>query len=247
MIAQKAAATTTGRQMFYYEVVPTWDVVEGGPSRREILRRDEPLASANYVSSVDAAGLHHPALNISVPIVLVPQENAAPARLWVDTRCSQRAYRNLLRVLAEFRITDVSSRRALSKKKSVECYAMDVRNTQAPRSLTDYMVENYTTFGGSFDELLCVGAEATRPSRAEFVTGPTMKHPRLLSLAVDAYLVQSATNCHLYLDTTLSWEGYCRILEALRKAHVLDKTWLKTSLHYGSTDLRAPWVRRDCK
>jgi hypothetical protein len=242
---EKVAIEAKGRRVRFHDVT-TWDDGYGGHDT-VTNRWDEPLATANMVSSIDSKGLHRPALDIDLPVVLVPAKpgHFSATHLWIDVKCSDRAYQNLIKVLREFRIIDVGYLIGLNKQGSEECYAMDAKETQTPRALTDYMIENFATFKGSFDQLLYKAAEETKPTRSDLVRGPAMKNPRLLPLFVDAYLVESSANYHLYLDTILSWDGYYRVLEALRKARIINKSWLQLSLQLKRTDLRPPWAQKN--
>jgi hypothetical protein len=192
------------------------------------------------VTSRDAKGLHRPALDIDLPIAWVKRSNGDD-HIWIDARCSKRAYRNLLQVLREFRIIDTSYVKPLSAEEAAKCYSLDSEVVVDTKAITAYMKSHAASYDGSFDQLLREAAE-NAVSTTHQVPGPKMAHPILLPLHVDAVVVDSASNHHLYLDTILSWDGYERVLGALKRAKIIEKKYYLMSIYREATCLRPPWA-----
>lgn len=74
-------------------------------------------------------------------------------------------------------------------------------------------------------------------------------HTIMLDLDVPAKLVPSSTpgHSHLYIDVTLPWWRYRRLLDALVEANVLEPGYVRASKVRGFTALRLPWIRKDAR
>jgi hypothetical protein len=72
------------------------------------------------------------------------------------------------------------------------------------------------------------------------------KHTIMLDLDVPATLVPSSTegHSHLYIDVELDYEGYARLLRALRDAGVIQPGFARQLKARGFTALRLPWVKK---
>jgi hypothetical protein len=98
-------------------------------------------------------------------------------------------------------------------------------------------VEN-TTFVGS-------------AGQADIVTSITESDPYIhtvvLDIDMEAKLVPSSTegHYHLYIDKTMGWDKYVRLLEALAEAGILEPGYVGASIARGFTAVRLPWVKKE--
>lgn len=76
--------------------------------------------------------------------------------------------------------------------------------------------------------------------------GGRARHAPILDLDVPATLIASSTtgHSHLYLDVPMSWRAYKRVLRALAKAGVIEKSWCRASISGRATLLSPPWRRK---
>jgi hypothetical protein len=202
-----------------------------------------PDNPATLVSSRDARGLHRPALDIDLPVTWVKRSDGSD-HIWIDVKCSRRAYANLLQVLREFRLIDTNYVKPLDKAESALCYELDRYPAIDSAAITDYMKDRAGTFNGSFDQLLREAADPAVGHAPGAVSGPQMKHPVLLPLHVGAVVLDSTSNHHLYLDTILSWDGYARVLLALKRAKIIESKYFLLAIRRQATCLRPPWFTK---
>lgn len=75
------------------------------------------------------------------------------------------------------------------------------------------------------------------------------QHCPVLDIDVPAYLVPSSTpgHSHLYIDLPMSWRTYRRLLRALARAGVLEKTYVDASIRRRHTAVRVPWLKKGDK
>lgn len=73
-------------------------------------------------------------------------------------------------------------------------------------------------------------------------TNPSLVDPWPILLNCEAMLLPSAKNTHLYLDHTLTWVDYKRLLGKLVSTNLLEDGYVKASKAKGASMLRLPWV-----
>ena len=241
---KEASGKTRGRLLY----VTSTKVINGGYDCKEeetftpVENLGNPTNPAILVTSRDANCLHRPALDIDVPIAWVHRSDGTD-HIWVDVKCSERAYNHLLQVLREFRIIDAAYTKPLTTDEAEACYALDRETTIDSKAVTAYMKAMAPLFRGSFDQLLREAAHHyTTP--VDSVPGPEMRHPKLLPLHVGAVVVDSTSNHHLYLDTILSWDGYARVLFALKRAKIIERGYFSMGIQRRATLLRPPWAHK---
>jgi hypothetical protein len=84
------------------------------------------------------------------------------------------------------------------------------------------------------------------PFKADFISSrlrdDVHHHAPALDIDIPARLVASKTpgHSHLYLDVSLSWRQYKRLLKALAKAGVIEWSWYRSAVRSGSTLLTVP-------
>lgn len=99
----------------------------------------------------------------------------------------------------------------------------------------DLLKEIYTGTSSSLREtILKEGVTEGRP----------MTNPWAIPLHVEADLIPSTSNKHLYLATEMPWETYLMVLKALAKANVIERGYLVASKERQATHLRLPWVKK---
>lgn len=78
---------------------------------------------------------------------------------------------------------------------------------------------------------------------ASSIAGDDNMHTIMLDIDLPAILVPSGTpgNSHLYIDKPVSWETYCRLLDALANAGIVQPGYAAASKARGYTALRLPW------
>jgi hypothetical protein len=74
----------------------------------------------------------------------------------------------------------------------------------------------------------------------------TDRHAPVLDIDVPAYLVPSSTpgHSHLYIDVSMSWRTYKKLLRAMVKAGILEKGYVKASIRRRHTAVRVPWLKK---
>lgn len=72
-------------------------------------------------------------------------------------------------------------------------------------------------------------------------------HTVMLDLDVPARLVPSSKqgHWHLYIDVSMPWKTYRKLLKALRNAGVIEDGYYKASVVRKASALRLPWVTKD--
>ena len=72
------------------------------------------------------------------------------------------------------------------------------------------------------------------------------RHAPVLDIDFGAHLVGSSTagHFHLYLDRSMPWRKYRRLLKALGRAGILEPGYVKASLRRGHSAVRRPGVRK---
>ena len=90
------------------------------------------------------------------------------------------------------------------------------------------------------------------PHKAQIVTS-LIRHPEgkkthapVLDIDVPSEWVPSSTpgHAHLYIDVPMTWWRYKRLLKALAKAGIIEKSYVKVSIARGHTDVRVPWLHK---
>lgn len=78
------------------------------------------------------------------------------------------------------------------------------------------------------------------------IDGPIL-HAPVLDIDFEAKLVRSSTDghYHLYLDKSMSWWRYKRLLKALYKAGIIEKGYYKGSKNTKQTLVRKPGVMKE--
>lgn len=84
---------------------------------------------------------------------------------------------------------------------------------------------------------------------SEIVTWPLHKgeHAVLLDLDHRCWLFDSSSpgHYHLYIDVSISWRRYKKLLKALMRAGIIEKGYYKASISRGATFLRTPDTRKE--
>jgi hypothetical protein len=202
------------------------------------------VAGATLVGSRTTTGSHAPAIDLDLPAALVAQPGGLD--LWVDVACGYRAWRNLLRVATSVGVV----RRGLRGQHS--CTSRPRRSARyaqlRPGVIDDSArMEVWSGLGPTlaacnFDQAVVhAGMLAGPPRRGP---GPVMRQPWRLPLAVDAMLVPSTHNVHLYLECELRWPQYARLLHAMTQAGLVQPGYYGASVARQNTYLRLPWVKK---
>lgn len=92
--------------------------------------------------------------------------------------------------------------------------------------------------------------QATTHDDADIISSKIINHDLhtvMLDLDVPAQLVPSSTpgHSHLYIDVTMSWRTYARLLRALADAGVIERGYMHASIARRFTALRLPWIKKD--
>lgn len=71
-------------------------------------------------------------------------------------------------------------------------------------------------------------------------------HAPILDLDISHEYVPSSTpgHAHLYLNVSMSWRKYRRLLKALRRAGILEDGYVKSALRRGHNEARLPHIRK---
>ena len=88
------------------------------------------------------------------------------------------------------------------------------------------------------------------PDNAMYMTSRlrgTDMHLPVLDIDVNAQLIESKTvgHHHLIIDKPMTWRQYKRLLRALARAGVVEKSWAKATIAGGQTLLAIPRVADD--
>jgi hypothetical protein len=82
-----------------------------------------------------------------------------------------------------------------------------------------------------------------KPEDSELVSSLTNRglHAPILDIDFPVQLIPSATegHFHLYLETEITWRNYRRLLKALVKAGIIERSYYKASIGGGMTLLRS--------
>jgi hypothetical protein len=96
-------------------------------------------------------------------------------------------------------------------------------------------------------------AKPSLPDTADMVSSLVVKddkatgtHTVMLDLDMPVTLMESSTpdHYHLYIDHVMSWSKYRKLLDALRKAGLIEQGFYDASVRNHATMLRPPWVRK---
>lgn len=198
---------------------------------------------AMLVGSNTVAGTHALAIDLDLPAVLV--ETPDGVDLWVDAPCGFRAWRTLLDVatavgVARPRGRTWRSTRKLSRRQAAYAeHRGAVLDDSARMETLRVLGPDLTTC--TFDAVMATATElAGRPRPGP---GQVLRNPWRIPLAVEAILVPSTHNVHLYLECELSWAAYERLLHAMVTARLVQPGCLGASARRRGTYL--PWVRKD--
>lgn len=82
--------------------------------------------------------------------------------------------------------------------------------------------------------------------RSDDLNNPGHHHTIMLDLDVPAQMIPSSTpgHSHLYIDVVNDWDTYCKLLDALVAANVLEAGYVRASKARGFTALRLPWIKK---
>ena len=71
-------------------------------------------------------------------------------------------------------------------------------------------------------------------------------HRPVIDLDIPAFLIPSSTpdHSHLYLNTSLTWEDYKKLLNVLAEVGIIEEGYAQASIARGYTAVRLPWVRK---
>jgi len=78
------------------------------------------------------------------------------------------------------------------------------------------------------------------------VGNPAM-HRAVLDIDVPAYLVPSSTDghSHLLIDHQMTWEMYCKVMDVLAEAGILEQGYVAASKRNGASMVRLPWRQKN--
>jgi hypothetical protein len=128
--------------------------------------------------------------------------------------------------------------------------------------LTYQNVETFSAYYGADEERFFVtdidqahvitSREAGQPEPYNEDSNPTgltldnMLHKVVLDIDLRAVLVPSSTpdHSHLFIDHTMSWRKYVRLLRALSDAGIVEPGYVKAAERRGFTTVRLPWIRK---
>ena len=86
-----------------------------------------------------------------------------------------------------------------------------------------------------------------QPGPAEkAILGDSPKHKVLLDIDLPCSLIESTTpgHYHLYIDKTLEWGRYERLLTVLADCGILEQGYVEASRARRETNLRTPWTKK---
>lgn len=72
-------------------------------------------------------------------------------------------------------------------------------------------------------------------------------HSPCLDIDIPCTVIPSTTkgNCHIYFPSIeLTWEKYCKLLDALREAGIIEEKYYDHTLSRGQSLLRLPWIKK---
>jgi hypothetical protein len=125
---------------------------------------------------------------------------------------------------------------------------------RVPSTLNHVMLKKYT-YMADYDDygppIPAIGVtETMHPEEAVLISSRLVgskHHAPILDIDFPATLIPSSTpgHHHLYLDTEMSWRTYRRLIKALARAGVIEKSWAKASLRSGDTLLSPPWKKKE--
>jgi hypothetical protein len=204
----------------------------------EEIRTIEPdFNQAILVGSKNGSGLHLPALDLDGKVALTKTDTGYA--LWVDAPGSAFALRRLRKLLVR---TGISPNVVPSKLHPQLVYALERDHAVDTAAITKWLLAKHVGFAGSYDGLLLAANCATDDNA--LVQGPLMSHPYRIPLQVQALLIDSTSNHHLYLERSLSMEDYRALLKALKRAGVIERGFCDLSIKRGGSFLRLPWVSK---
>lgn len=72
------------------------------------------------------------------------------------------------------------------------------------------------------------------------------EHKPVLDIDVPMTLIPSSTkgHFHLYIDHPVSWDAYCKLLDALVECRIVEEDYAYASKNRGYTAVRLPWVKK---
>lgn len=71
-------------------------------------------------------------------------------------------------------------------------------------------------------------------------------HKPVLDIDVPVMLIPSSTegHSHLYIDKSVSWDAYCKLLDALVECGIVERGYVQAAKNRGFTSVRLPWVKK---
>lgn len=71
-------------------------------------------------------------------------------------------------------------------------------------------------------------------------------HTPVLDIDIPATLIPSSTpgKNHLYLNTPMTWEDYCKLLDVMAEVGILEPGYVSASKKRGFTAVRLPWIQK---
>lgn len=200
------------------------------------------LQDAVLVGSRTKAGTHAPAIDVDHVSALVQRESGFD--LWIDAAVPYSKYRELRNVVARLGLGPAEkmhrSERKLTRRLSEYSAVRGSVVDDTPRQ--DTLKVLGPELGTSFEGAMLVASNVSDTDRVG--PGPGMQNPWRIPLHVEAILVPSTHNFHLYLEVELAWEAYRELLQALVGARIVQEGYLGASEARESTYLRLPWIEK---
>lgn len=252
----KVIPSTLGHLML--EEGTYWQDDEYGPGweAKTWYLTDDPT-KAEWVSSKLGGGMHAPILDIDYPAMVLPSTTEGHSHLYLGVTMSWRVYKQLLKALARAGVIE-NSWVGASIPAGQTMLVPPWRNNPTVRG-ADYgfitrrhrMLKTvYWSVSGDGYSPPYYGEDlgfTDDRNEAKFVSSRVLdgsgQNAPALDIDFPARLVPSSTpgHFHLYLDVEMTWTSYRRLLKALAKAGVIEKSWAKASIASGNTILSVPW------
>lgn len=72
-------------------------------------------------------------------------------------------------------------------------------------------------------------------------------HYPVLDIDYETFLVPSSTSghYHLYLNQSVSWRKYKRVLRAMKNAGLIQNGFYRAAVKRGYTSARLPWIKKE--
>lgn len=198
---------------------------------------------AQLVSSERWDGLHAPTVDLDHRSVLTLRDGHLV--LWVDAPLRPLALRRFLKKGARLRLTGELTREHLTPAARADRFDVD-RYHALDTTERDWLLAQAgeRLSDGEIETSFQVAARAVYGGPVPLRTAEKMVNPWPIPLAVDATLVPSTCNHHLYLHAALPWAAYRSWLKAARRARLVEAGFVKASIVRGASHLRVPWLAK---